>query len=375
MYFELARRNLMRTKVRTILAIVGIVIGVMAISSIGIFGEGLKKSVLERFEDIANEIIITPSFAGGYSSIDKTTVSKIGKIPYLQSVIPLKNEGSLIYFKNKKTFTTVYGLNRAAVTELFKIEKGSNRLSGSCVVGSNLAERMKLRVGNKIVIKNKEFTVAGILKEEGARFDINPNNAVIISEKDFTEVFNKEDYSAIIVKVESLKDIEKFKDTVEKTINSRDKKVRVLELRSILERITEAFNQINLFLLAIAGVSLLVAGVSILNIMLMSTLERTKEIGVMRAVGASRHTILRIFLYEALILGVIGSVIGGFLSIFGGYFIELAILQSAKHLFSMATLYSILQGIFFGLITAVVSGFYPAFKASKLEPIEALRYE
>ncbi len=375
MYFELAKRNLMRTKVRTILAIIGIVIGVMAISSIGIFGEGLKKTVLERFEDIANEVIITPSFSGGYSSIDKTIVSKIEKMPYLKSVIPLKNEGSLVYLKNKKTFTTIYSLDRAAITELFEVEKGSNRLSGSCVIGSNLAERMKIRVGNKVTIKEKEFTVAGILKEEGARFDINPNNAIIISEKDFTELFNKEDYSAIIAKVESLQDIEKFKDLVEKSINSRDKKVRVLELRSILERITEAFNQINLFLLAIAGVSLLVAGVSILNIMLMSTLERTKEIGVMRAVGASRHTILRIFLYEALILGVIGSVIGGFLSIFGGYFIELAILQSAKHLFSMATLYSILQGVFFGLITAVISGFYPAFKASKLEPIEALRYE
>jgi len=375
MYFELAKRNLTRTKVRSVLAVVGIVIGVMAISSIGIFGEGLKKSVLERFEDLANEVIIVPSYARGYSSIDKATVSKIQKMGYLKSVLPIKNEGSLVYFKNKRTFTTVYGLEKHTVTELFEIEKGSNRLSGSCIVGSTLAERLKLRVGNKVSIKEREFVVSGILEEEGARFDINPNNAIIVSEKDFTDLFKMEDYAMVIVKVESLDDIEKFKDMVEKSINSREKKVRVLELRAILERITEAFNQINLFLLAIAGVSLLVAGVSILNIMLMSTLERTKEIGVMRAVGASRSTILRIFLYEALILGAVGSVIGGFLSIFGGYFIELAILQSAKYLFSIATLYFILQGIFFGLITAVLSGFYPAWKASNLEPIEALRYE
>jgi putative ABC transport system permease protein len=375
MYFELAKRNLMRTKMRSVLAIIGIVIGVMAISSIGIFGEGLKLSVLENFQDVANEIIVTPSFSAGYMSIDRATVSKIEKLPYLSLVTPLKNKQALVETESKRMYLLVYGIDQNAVDELFEIEEGSAKLRGSCVVGNNLAERLKLRAGSKIVVDGKEMRVSGILKEEGARFDINPNKAIFISENDFKEIFGESGYSMIIVKVAKLEDIERFKDSVDKLINLRGEKIKVFEMRTIIERITEAFAQINLFLIAIAGISLLVAGVSILNIMLMSTLERTKEIGVMRAVGASRQTILRIFLYEALILGIIGSITGGFLSIFGGYLIEMAILQSAKYLFTTATIVSILEGIFFGLITAVLSGLYPAFKASKLEPIEALRYE
>ncbi|AGK60401.1 ABC-type transport system, involved in lipoprotein release, permease component [Archaeoglobus sulfaticallidus PM70-1] len=375
MYFELAKRNLMRTRVRSVLAIIGIVIGVMAIASIGIFGEGLKLSVLKNFQDVANEVIITPSYTHGYTKIDRDSVKKIEKLTFLESVTPIKMKSGVVQYKNKKTYTTIYGMGRKDIEEMFKAEKGSIKLSGSCVVGNYLAEKLNLRVGVKLSIEGEVFRVSGILEEEGARFDINPNNAIFISEKDFENLFNEKDYSMVIVRVEKIENIEELKDAVDKLINSRETKVRVFEMKTIIERITEAFNQINLFLLAIAGISLLVAGVSILNIMLISTIERTREIGVMRAVGASRQTIMRVFLYEALILGAIGSVIGGILSIFAGFLIEAGMLHTVEYLFVPSTFFAIAKGIFFGMITAVISGFYPAWKASNLEPIEALRYE
>jgi putative ABC transport system permease protein len=374
MYFELAKRNLLRTKVRSSLAVIGIIIGVMAIASIGIFGESLKASVLENFQEVANELIVTPSFTQGYSEIDRGIVDKLEKAPSIKTFIPLKDTRDFIEYKSKKNFVMIYAIDEKSLEELFEAEKGSIKLRGSCVVGSSIAKLFDLRTGSKILVAGREFRVSGILKEEGARFDLNPNNVVFLDTDDFDRMFD-EGYSMIIVKVEALEDVEKFKEYVEKKINSREEKVTVFEMKIILERIDEVFAQMTIFLMAIAGVSLLVAGVSILNIMLMSTIERTKEIGVMRAIGAYRETILRIFMLEALILGVIGSAVGGILSLAGGYAIDMLVLGSAEHIFRLSTLFYILKGIGFGIMTAVVSGLYPAWRASKLEPIEALRYE
>ena len=370
MLIELALRNLARTKVRSVLAVVGIVIGVMAISSIGIFGESLKAVVLENFKDVANEVIVTPAYTHGYTTIDERTVEKIKKIPYISAVIPVKSESAVVSYKDKKTYVTIYGMDEKSIRDLFTLEKGSYK---GCVVGGAVADYFKLRVGSKIKIADREFRVGGILRQE-ARFDINPNFAVILPTKDFDKLFDK-GYSMVIVKVDSLEDIEKFKESVENVINRREEKVSVFEMRMIIERIEEVFGKMTLFLMAIAGVSLLVAGISILNIMLMSTIERTKEIGLMRAIGAYRETILKIFLTEALILGLMGSVIGGVLSFVGGYAIDMLILKTAKYVFQLSSLLYVFVGIGFGITTALVSALYPAWKASRLEPIQALRYE
>jgi len=370
MLIELAIRNLARTKVRSTLAVIGIIIGVMAISSIGIFGESLKSVVLENFKDIANEIIVTPDYTHGHTSIDERTLKKLERMPYAD-VIPIKSDSALISYKDKKTYLTVYGINEKDV-KMFELEKGSYK---GCLVGSNVAKYFKLRIGSKIEIKGKMFRVDGILRQE-ARFDINPNFAVILPTKEFDKVFNKKnEYSMVIIKVKSLEDVERVKDYVKKVVNRKESKVSVFEMRMIIERIEEVFGKMTLFLMAIAGVSLLVAGISILNIMLMSTIERTKEIGLMRAIGAYRETILKIFLTEALILGLMGSVIGGVLSFVGGYAIDMLILKTAKYVFQLSSLLYVFVGIGFGITTALVSALYPAWKASRLEPIQALRYE
>ena len=371
MYLELARRNLSRAKVRSALAIIGILIGVMAIASIGIFSESLKATVLKNFQDLANEVIITPAYSHGYVSIDERTVSKLRKIPYAESIIPIKSYSDFLDYRGRKIPVRIFGID--SVEELFKIEKGSVR-KGEAVAGSRIAERLKLRVGSKVVIKGVEFRISGILKEEGARFDINPNNAILISINDFGKL-KKAEYSMVIVKVGNIDEIEAFKKSVDRMVNSREQKVSVFELKMIIERIERVFGQMTVFLMAIAAVSLFVAGVSILNIMLMSTIERTKEIGVMRAIGAYRGTILKIFLTEALILGIAGSIIGGVLSLAGGYTIDILVLGSAKYIFQATSFVYIIEGILFGVVTALVSAAYPAWKASRLEPIEALRYE
>ncbi len=375
MYVEIARRNLERAKIRSVLAVVGIFIGVMAVGAIGIFGESLKAAVMQNFEDVANEIVIYPNPQQGYSYIEDRDIRTIEKIPGIKSVIALRSDALSIEFKNKKVIATVYAIDEKNLREMFEAESGSIKLSsGSCVVGKRLADFLSLKIGSKITLEGRELKVTAILKDVGARFDINPNFAVLVSEDDFKKISGSE-VSMVIVKVENLEDVPEIKQVIEERINKKEEKLVVVEMKMILQTIENAFGQINLFLMAIAAISLLVAGVSILNIMLMSTIERTKEIGVMRAIGAQRSTILKIFITEAAILGLIGSMIGSALSLVGGIVIDYAILQDWSYALQPSTVFYIILGLSIGISTAIVSGLYPAWKASKLEPIEALRYE
>ena len=371
MLVELALRNLSRIKVRSVLAVIGIIIGVMAISSIGIFGESMKATVLENFKNVVNEVIVTPNYMHGFNRIDEKTVKRLESLPYAEKVIPIKSVYTLVEGREEKTYATVYGVDMKRLEGLLKVEKGSLR---ECVLGSKIADYLGVRVGSKVTINGKEFRVCGILKGE-RRFDFNTYNVVFVSMREFDRIFNEKGYTMVIVMVRSLKDVDAFKDAVERTVNRKEEKISVFEMSIIIERIKEIFGKMTIFLMAIAGVSLLVAGISILNIMLMSTLERTKEIGLMRAIGAYRETILKMFLLEAGILGVIGSIIGGFLSFLGGYALDMLLLKTAKYVFTPSAIAYVLLGIFFGIFTALVSALYPAWKASKLEPIQALRYE
>jgi putative ABC transport system permease protein len=148
-----------------------------------------------------------------------------------------------------------------------------------------------------------------------------------------------------------------------------------MDTRKTMETIFTAFGQITTFVSAIGGISMIVAGVSILNIMMMSVTERIKEIGIMRSIGAQRKEVMSMFLYEALILGVVGSLIGGVLSLIGGYAISSMMLQTTKYLFVPSSLISIVYGVCFGIVVCLICGIYPAWRAANLNPIDALRHE
>lgn len=371
-YFEFAKRNLKRHTFRSVLAIVGIVIGVLAITALGILGNSVRLSASEQLHLIGNELVVYPY---GDATISEDHLEQIEKVA--GEAIPVMSGVDKVIFGDETALVAVYGLRSEDIPKLLENADGQYLKHGSsnCMVGSRLAADYELNVGERATLKAQKPRIVGILEERGIGFDINPDNAIIISDKLFTALYNASDYNLVVVRVEDLEELEETRKEIEARLNKKEQVVTVMEMKMIVEGIKSLFDTISLFLLGIGSISLVVAGVSILNVMMMSTVERTKEIGVMRAIGTSRSGILQMFLFESLILGAVGGVLGALFGFGIGYLVDVLILEEASYLFTTSSIAYIFLGVGFGIGTSVISGLYPAWRASKLKPIEALRYE
>ena len=385
MFFDFARRNIRLHWLRSLLAVIGIIIGVMTIVSIGILGNSLVLSVSDSLSTVGDSIIVTPhaggmGFGGGGSApelISDRDVEQIRRAVAPLVTIPVYSGSSRMKIGSEDTVGVVYGLNTDDVPILLELAEGSYlRGSSSAMAGARFADDNDIKVGSRITVGDKgSLRIVGILEERGMGFDINPDYGIVVDSRWFEDAYTQDGYDLVIVKVKDLNQIDEVKEEIERQLNRRETVVDVIDTRAILDTILTAFGQISTFVTAIGGISLIVAGVSILNIMLMSVTERIKEIGVLRSIGTKRQEIRRMFLYESLILGLIGSGIGGILSIFGGYAVSMVMLQTTEYLFVPSSLIYIAYGMAFGIGISLLSGLYPAWKASNLNPIEALRHE
>lgn len=385
LFFDFAIRNVRLHWFRSLLAVIGIIIGVVAIVSMGILGNSLVLAISDSLSTVGDSIIITPH-AGGMGGmgiggsddlLTERMIEQIRRAVAPDVTIPIYSGSARMTIGTEDTIGVVYGLDPDDIPILLEVEEGAFLKGESgAMAGAKFAEDNELKVGSRIILKDKgSLRVVGILKERGMGFDINPDYGIVVDENWYQKAYDQQDYDMAIVKVKDLSRIEQTKDAIEKQLNRRETEVDVIDTKAILETILTAFGQISTFTTAIGGISLIVAGVSILNIMMMSVTERIKEIGVLRSIGTQRKEVRSIFLYEALVLGVIGSVIGGVLSIFGGYAISILMLQTTEYLFVPSSLVYVFYGIAFGIGTSLLSGLYPAWKASNLNPIEALRHE
>jgi putative ABC transport system permease protein len=391
--FLISTQGVRERKFRFALNIVGILIGCAAVTGLVSVTQGLTDSVTQQLDVFGptNIIIVPGDVRSGMGMVGETLSWKqldiIKKTPKIEAAAPIiANKFCSFTVKGRTFYTDVYG-HTEEYTEINKntqLDEGRHIIRGDSavvIVGANVAKPKdldekiinlgdRLKISAQVSDAKKEMTlrVVGILKEQGSSFGFNLDDSIAIplsTAQQFFEIGGEFDF--VIARAGNIDDVSQA------VRNLRDRlgdKATVISYSSAQNMVGNVLGTIQSVLGGIAGISLLVAGVSIINTMTVSVMERTKEIGTMKAVGAKGSDILFMFLSEAMVTGILGGAAGagfGFIlgGIVGGY-IDLPVKPSLS-------LGAFVVG--FAAMTAIVSGLYPAWRASNLSPVEALRHE
>jgi putative ABC transport system permease protein len=397
-FWEIAKRNIRIHMLRSTLAMLGIVIGVVAIASMGILGNSMVATVSESLKSVGDSVIVTPYSGGGgmgpggggggsSSASLKITDQNFQEIkrvvaPNVATPVYSTSDHMKIGVGSDDIVATIYALPTEDVPDIMKLQAGDyNNGNSGCLVGSTFAKDHNLKVGSRISIgtdgSKGTLRITGIIEERGMSFDISTDNALVVTPEWFENAYDRnKDYDEVVVKVKE-GDTATVKTNIEKQLNKHkdNKVVSVTDSKATLSSIYATFGTVTTFVTAIGGISMIVAGVSIFNIMMMSVNERIKEIGIMRSIGTQKKEVMSMFIYEAAIIGVIGSIIGGILSVLAGYAVSALMLGTTKYLLSTANALSVGEGVSFGIVICLLCGIYPAWQAANLNPIDALRHE
>lgn len=391
---ELAIKSIWRNKARSSLTMLGIIIGVSAVILLVSVGQGLSNYITGQFESLGtNQVYVIagaglegfgqgpPNFAGS-----KLTLKHIDEIAKLGS--PIKTAAAendiptAVKYKGESQITTVGGVS-SEWGNLINIEMASGRkISKSdvdqarnvVILGQSIIEDFfggSDPIGKNISIGDEQFTVIGEIEEIGTQsigFDI--DNFVIIPITSSNRVFGIDSLQSIIVQSESKEAINDVIDKVERYMLTQmdEDDFSIVDQSSLLDTINSILGVLTAALGGIAAISLVVGGVGIMNIMLVSVTERTREIGLRKAVGAKPTDILKQFLIEAVTLSVVGGGIGIAIGAAG----SLALNQFFP---TAVTPWAVALAFGVSAAVGIIFGVAPAIRASRLDPIEALRYE
>ena len=390
---KIAISALKLNKLRSFLTMLGIIIGVASVVLLVSLGAGLRSYITSEFEKLgSNLLFVVPGRIGfggrgpGGATVNKLSLRHVTaiekEVKNLVGVIPTVQQFTTVKYYNKvQKDVTIIGttesfaeiVNLPAVKGKFFTKSQSDSGKKVAVIGQTIADDVfgtKNPIGEKIDIKGQKYQVLGVLKAQGSTFGVDQDNTVIIPFTAAQQQFGTDQVNNIYAKAQSQADVNEVAAEIKKTLlkDLSEDDFSVMTAQQTLSTIQGILGVISAALVGIAAISLLVGGIGISNIMLVSVTERTREIGLRKAVGAAPGDILIQFLIEAVTLSILGGVIGLILASAGAF-------VASRFIPAVVTGWSVLVAFGFSVLVGVVFGVAPALRAARLNPIDALRYE
>ena len=398
--FLMAWASLIANKLRSLLIMLGIIIGVAAVIALVSIGNGVKQDIENSISSLGSNLLVvlpgaprTPgarSSQGSMKSLKISDYEAIAKLEGVKAASPMTNGSYVVIYQNKNWTTSVAGVNSnfqdvnnwTMTSGRFFSDKNVQNRERVAVVGQTVVKNLfadEDPVGKEIRVKNIPFRVIGVLKSKGnGTMGNDQDDTVLIPYTTSMERVEGIDYlRRVYVVAKDDGGIDRLQADIENLLrvrhNIKDTNLddfNIQNMKSIMETVAQTTGTFTLFLGAVAAISLVVGGIGIMNIMLVSVTERTREIGVRKALGATYSVIVTQFLIEAVVI----SLMGGFIGIAFGIGAS-KVIGMVSGMSTIVSVPTIIMSFAFSMAIGLIFGIYPARKAAKLNPIDALHYE
>jgi len=398
--FLMAWASLIANKLRSLLTMLGIIIGVAAVIALVSIGNGVKQDIEDSISSLGSNLLVvmpgaprTPGVrpsAGSMKTLKVSDYEAIAKLDGVKAASPMTNGSYVVIYQNKNWTTSVSGVNAnfldvnnwTMTSGRFFSDKNVQNRERVAVVGQTVVKNLfadEDPVGKEIRVKNIPFRVIGVLKSKGnGTMGNDQDDTVLIPYTTSMERVEGIDYlRRVYVVAKDDGGIDRLQADIENLLrvrhNIKDTNLddfNIQNMKSIMETVAQTTGTFTLFLGAVAAISLVVGGIGIMNIMLVSVTERTREIGVRKALGATYSVIVTQFLIEAVVI----SLMGGFIGIAFGIGAS-KVIGMVSGMSTIVSVPTIIMSFAFSMAIGLIFGIYPARKAAKLNPIDALHYE
>lgn len=387
--FKLSVRNIGRRGKRTWLTMIGIIIGVTAIISLIALGQGLEQAIVQEFETLgANYVYVSPDGA----ELTDNDLEVVERARGVDQAIGSYRTSDLVSFRESSEFLTIVGVpgdkfDAYIESQGLTLEENGRGLrstdKNNVIAGQGLKSgtfEREVSIRSQLTLENQNLRVVGFLGNSG---DPSFQDSIVMELDRVREIYNaNQTLSQVSASLQPGFEIKNVQENIERELrNDRgveegDEDFSTSTPADILDALTNILSVVQGIVVGIASIALLVGGIGIMNTVYMSITERTKEIGVMKAIGAKKRHISMLFLFEAGIIGLIGSIIGTVIGLgisnLAIYFLQNFTSFRAAQVFSPEL---IIGALGFGFFIGIISGILPARKAANMDPAESLRYE